>query len=244
MWWLTAARVRSAHCSLARRRSTISPAVGSATDALSRLAQRDEDEEVLGALVERECHHGAVAGELVGMLDVGVGVLGREHEEADRTLRHRQRHASELERDGRGDSTRGHRQVLAAALRVVDDVGLVAAEVADQPVVLHRGDFPGQARHAVVGQDDVHRAVRRAAPEAQRLARPDVHDLRRRAAVWRGHLHEHGLHVPINQATATLVVNRCVFTSTQTIACVVTISPRDHTGRDAPRATLWQARAR
>jgi hypothetical protein len=69
---------------LARRRQRNRRAV-----AQARLAQRHQDEEVLGRLVEREGRSGAFTVAPVGCAGLRVAVLRREHEEADRTLGHR-----------------------------------------------------------------------------------------------------------------------------------------------------------
>ena len=141
----------------------------------TRLAQRDQDQEVLGGLVERERRDGPIA--LERRPGLGVGVLRREDQELRGPLTRRQRDAGELERHGRRDPPRSDRDVLTATLRVVDDVGRVRAEVGDQPVVLGGLQLPGEPGHALVGEGDVDVEIRAATAEAEGPAGLEVNHL-------------------------------------------------------------------
>jgi len=107
----------------------------------------------LGSLVEGERRDRSIA--LGRCSRLGVGVLRREDQELGRPIARRQRNARELERHGRCDPPRSDRDVLAATLRVVDDVGRIRAEVGDQPVLLEGRELPGQPSHTLVGEVDV-----------------------------------------------------------------------------------------
>src|SRR5690606_27596299 len=73
--------------------------------------------------------------------------------EGEQVARGGQRHPGELEGYGRVHPARRDFDVFTRALRILHHVGLVLAEVAQQPEGAVRGDLPGDPRHAPVRDD-------------------------------------------------------------------------------------------